>query len=385
MMMPEWMRCFALIALVPLTTGQMPSPNASLSAALAELGNGRVLESIQQFKQIVRSDPANGPAYFYLSTLYTEMKEYAFAERYLQRAMEVGPNKGAHYYQLGLIRYRQKQWRPALELFKQALEISSGDTKAAAWRSIGDVQLELFDRDAALQAYTEALRIQPGDGRTHLALGRFYLERGEPGRATEHLRAALETDPSLRAAYPLLGRAYQQSGDLQSAVTVLKEALDTDSADQESRYELGRAFLATGRADEGRAELDKYQSIRQQVASAESNYQNALSSLAEGKLSEAEASLREAVRLAPKYGPALHSLGTLLLDRGSPEKALGFLEPSVQVNPLNAETWYGLGAAYFKSGRLTQALEAAERAIALNEDNPRYQQLLSEIEGRVRK
>ena len=382
MMMPDLMRCCALIALI---TAQMPTRDASLSAALAELDKGHVLESIQQFKQIVRSDPANGPAYFYLSTLYTEMKEYAFAERYLQRAMEVGPNKGAHYYQLGLIRYRQKQWRPALELFKQALEISSGDTKAAAWRSIGDVQLELFDRDAALQAYTEALRIQPGDGRTHLALGRFYLERGEPGRATEHLRAALETDPSLRTAYPLLGRAYRQSGDLQPAVAVLKKALDTDPADQESRYVLGQVFLAMGRIDEGRSELGRYERIRDQVASADSNYQTALSRLADGKLSEAEALLREAVRLAPKYGPALHSLGTLLLDRGSPEKALGCLERAVEVNPLNAATWYSLGAAYSKSGKLTEALEAAKRAIVLNEDDGQYQRLLSEIQEKIRR
>ena len=381
-MMPQWMRCFVLIALV---TGQMPSRDASLSAALAELAQGRVLESIQQFKQIVRSDPTNGPAYFYLSTLYTEMKEYAFAERYLRRAMELSPNKGEHYYQLGLIRFRQEQWRPALELFRQALEIGFGRNGAQVWRSIGDVQLELFDRDAALQAYTEALRIQPGDSRTRLALGRFYLEQGEPGRAEEHLRAVLETDPSLHAAHSLMGRAYQQSGDLQSAVTVLREALDKDPADQESRYALGRAFLAMGRADEGTAELDKYQRIRQQVAGAESHYKSGLSSLERGKLSEAEESLREAVRLAPEYGPSLHSLGTLLLDRGSPQEASVFLERSVQVNPLIAATWYSLGAAYFKSGRLTEALEAAKRAIALNEDDPQYQQLFREIEGRVRR
>src|SRR5436190_15457621 len=122
MMMPEW-RCFALIALIALMPGQMPSRDASLSAALAELDKGRVLESIQQFKQIVRSDPTNGPAYFYLSTIYTELREYAFAERYLRRAMELSPNQGQHYYQLGVIRFRQEQWRPALGLFRQALEI----------------------------------------------------------------------------------------------------------------------------------------------------------------------------------------------------------------------------------------------------------------------
>ena len=157
----------------------MPPRDASLSAALAELDNGRIFESIEQLKQIVRVDPLNASPYFYLSTLYTEMGEYTVADRYLQRAIQLDPKRGVHYYQRGVIRFRQKQWRPALQLFKQALETGAGNNEAAVWRSIGDVQEELFDRDAALQAYTQALRIQPRDARTRLALGRFYLERGE--------------------------------------------------------------------------------------------------------------------------------------------------------------------------------------------------------------
>src|SRR5439155_23959399 len=84
--------CLPLIALL---AGQMSSRDPSLSSALAEMDKGRILQSIAQFKQIIRSEPANGPAYFYLSTLYTEMKELDVAERYLRRAMQANPNQGA--------------------------------------------------------------------------------------------------------------------------------------------------------------------------------------------------------------------------------------------------------------------------------------------------
>ena len=178
---PIWQ--FAL--LIALSAAQMPSREASVSAALADLEKGRVLESIQQFKEIIRTNSADDSSYFYLSTLYTQMNEYAAAERYLKRAMELNPGQGAHYYQLGMIRDRQKQWTAALDLFKQALQLGTGNNDARVWRSLGDVQLELFNRDAALQAYTEALRLQPRDAQTRLAVGRFYLERGEPDHATE--------------------------------------------------------------------------------------------------------------------------------------------------------------------------------------------------------
>jgi tetratricopeptide (TPR) repeat protein len=336
-------------------------------------------------KDILRSDPTSDPAYFYLSTLYTAMNEYDAAERYLQRAMELNPKQSAHYHQLGMIRYRQEQYRSALEFFKQALELGPGSNEAPIWRSIGDVQVALFDRDAAAQAYETALRIAPRNADTQLALGRFYLERSTPDRAISHLRTAREIDPQRRSVYPVLGRAHRQAGDLSSAVTILREALDADPSDQESRYALGQILVAMGRVDEGHTELDKYEKIRQQVVNANNNYDNALRLIEARRFSEAEKLLREAVRLAPAYGPGLHSLGTLLLDRGSPERAVDILKRATEANPLNAASWFSLGTAYFKSGKLSDALEAAKRAVVLNDENSEYQQLFREIQARESK
>jgi tetratricopeptide (TPR) repeat protein len=168
---------------------------------------------------------------------------------------------------------------------------------------------------------------------------------------------------------------------MQSAVAILTKALDSDPADQDSRYALGQVLLAMGRNAEGRAEIEKYESIRQRVVRADSDYQAALSRLEAGKSAEAESLLREAVRRAPMYGHALNALGMLLLDRGSPDKALDFFKRAVEANPLNAEAWFGLGTAHFKTGKRAEASFAARRAVVLNEDDTRFQTLLRNIEG----
>jgi tetratricopeptide (TPR) repeat protein len=356
--------------------------NVSISSALAELNEGRILEAIEKFKEIIRSDPANGTAYFYLATLYTEMGEYELAERYLERSMEVNTRQDGHYYQFGVIRSKQKQWQPALAFFEQALQLGAGAYEAAAWRGIGDAQVELFDRDAAFKAYENALRVQPNDARTRLSIGRLYLERSQTKDAITNLRSALAADPSLPATHALLGRAYRQAGDLQAAVAILTRALELNPADQDSRYTLGQVLLAMGRNAEGRAQIDTYESVRQQVVRADSDYQAGLSRLEAGNLPEAESLLREAVRRAPSYGHALHALGMLLLDRGSADTALDFLKRAAEVNPLNAPNWFGLGTAYFKTGRTEEARFAARRAVVLNEDEPRFQRLLADIEGK---
>jgi tetratricopeptide (TPR) repeat protein len=382
-MLHEVIRPFVFV--IALAGPQMGGLDGPVSAALSELQKGRVLESIQQFKDIVRNDPQNDSSYFYLSTLYTRMNEYTPAERYIQRAIEITPKQGAYYHQFGLIRYRQKKWRAALDLFKRALEVGAGNNEAAVWKSIGDVQLELFDRDAALQAYNRALQIQPRDVQTHLALGTFYLDRGEPDQAIERLRAALQADPSNREANSLLGRAYRQSGDMASAVSVLKKALDSNPADQDSRYLLGRTLIAMERVDEGRQELDRYEKIRQQVTTADRDYKDALARLADGKSAEAEKLLRDAVQFAPTYGPALYSLGVLLLDHGSPDKAVPLLTRAAEANPLNAATWYNLASAQFKAGKIPEAAEAVKRAVVLGDDDVEYQHLLAQIQERLKR
>jgi tetratricopeptide (TPR) repeat protein len=307
------------------------------------------------------------------------MKEFEAAERYLRRAMEVNPNRGAHYYQLGLIRFRQEQWPAALDFFNKALQLGVGNDEAVVWRSIGDTQAQLVDREAALRAYDTSLHLRPRDAATRLALGRFHLERSESQIAIEHLRAALEIDPALRAAYPLLGRAYRQAQDLPSAAGILKRAVDANPSDQESRYALGQTLLAMGRIDEGRTELEKYDRIRRQVADANESYETGMSRLQAGQLSDAERLLREAVRLAPTYGPALHSLGTLLVDHGSAEQAAEVLRHAVDANPLNAASWFSLGRAYLKTGKQAEALSAVQWAVVLNDEDAQYQHLLEEL------
>ncbi len=44
------------------------------------------------------------------------------------------------------------------------------------------------------------------------SLGNEYLKRGEPARASEHLRRAVELDPKYSAAWKILGKALADAG-----------------------------------------------------------------------------------------------------------------------------------------------------------------------------
>jgi tetratricopeptide (TPR) repeat protein len=271
----------------------------------------------------------------------------------------------------------------ALAAFQQALKAGMGKGEAAAWRQIGDLHVDLLDWDKALEAYRNVLRLQPDNAGAHLALGRLYLDRNDPQRAVSELRAALASAPPPEGVHSSLGRAYRALGDLESSVSILQKGVEQNPADEESLYILGQVLLALGRDNEGRRVMGEYQSLQERLSRTNSLFESAIERAQSGELDRAEALLKEALRVAPRYAPALQALGAVQLNRGNTLGALEMLKQAQASNPLNSETYFDMGAAYLRSGKLSEALDMTLRALILEDEDPRYQTQLGEIYSKM--
>jgi len=377
------MRLLSMVLLVVglLLTGawahaEAPQNDAALSRAIDELSRGRVFEAIAALHEIVGQDPSYSPAYFYLATLYTEMGQYDQAGTYLERAMVTGPEQGLHHYQKGVIRFRQRNWKGALAAFEDAIELGMAGTEADAWRYIGEVQIELFDRDLAVEAYANAIRIQPGDPGSLVAIGNIYLDRNELERAGREFRRAIEIQPSLSQAHAALARVYRRLGNLPEAVKTFTRALELNPSDQESRYGLGQALLAAGDTAEGERTLEEFRQIDETVTRADSMFDSAIEMIDAGNMEGARILLEEVRSLAPTFSRGLYALGFVLTDLGDAGRAAPILEEAIRINPLAAAAYLDLGAAYIMNGQYVEALDTTLRAIVLDEENPvNYRQL----------
>jgi tetratricopeptide (TPR) repeat protein len=359
------------------------TPSAATALALTEINKGNLFEGIRRLKEVTRAEPSSAPAHFYLSSLYTGIGRYDTAYRFLQTAMKANPGQGAYYHQLGVLR-RHEGCRPeALAAFQQALKAGMGKDEITVWRHVGEVQLDLLAPNAAVEAYTNALRLDPNDARARLGLGRIYLERNEPERAVQQLRAAHNTDPGLQGVHAKLGLAYRALGDLPSAVSVLKQGVERNPADQESRYVLGQVLLTLGRHEEGRREMDAYRNLDEQITETNSLFETAVQRAQAGELDRAEQLLRDTLRLAPRYTPAFHSLGVVLLNRGNSQRAVESLQQAQASNPLNSETYFQMGTAFFRSGKFSEALDMTERALVLDEEDSRFHALLGDVYSKM--
>jgi len=375
-------RYLSLLLLLLLCTSSIYAAGfqTTVTVALEELNKGNVFEAIHKLKLTL---PENPQAYFYLSGIYARMGRYDTAYRYLSSALQDNPAQAAYYDQLGLIRQYEGCRPEALAAFRHALTLGMKTEEATVWRHIGDVYVDLLEWDKAIDAFRNTLRLRPNDAAAHLALGRVYLNRNDTTTALVELRAALEVTPAVAGLYATLGRAYRAAGDPESAITILTKGIERDSSDQESRYILAQTLLADGRLKEGGRVLDDFQQLQERITLTNTLFEDAVERAEAGDLADAERLLRETLNLAPRYAPALQTLGTVLLSRGSVQPALEVFRQSLVVNPLNSETYLNMGAAYLRLGDLNNALEMTQKALVIEDEDARHFTQLAEIYSKI--
>lgn len=101
------------------------------------------------------------------------------------------------------------------------------------------------------------------------------------------------------------------------------------------------------------------------------------------EMGEAEADARRVLRAHPAHPGALFELGLVLLRRGLAAEAGQMLLRRAEHRPDDPETWYYIGEARNQAGNLKGALEALERAAALNDRDGRTWHLMGRVLDRM--
>jgi tetratricopeptide (TPR) repeat protein len=125
------------------------------------------------------------------------------AVSHFQAAVDLEPEDRENLQWLISLRMARQEWHEAAALKRQAVTLCESDEdKAQAWEEIGDLLREqLDDRTGAMNAYNEALAVQPARRQAlYKTLDHYTADKQWP-QAVEVLSkvAALETDPAVRA------------------------------------------------------------------------------------------------------------------------------------------------------------------------------------------
>jgi tetratricopeptide (TPR) repeat protein len=193
-------------------------------------------------------------------------------------------------------------------------------------------------REAA-KSYTQALTLNPDDPNTNMNLGLVHLYLGDPDEAVKFTERATLLDPKSAAAYSNLGVALDARGEYARAESAYRHSLDIDPDNATTLLNLGTNLIAQNKGTEAVEILERVIKM-QETPLHRKRYGDALAKA--GRYADAIQQYELALKLNPKYYPAMNEIGfshiaeykaNLELDDAKKDQALAIWTQSLEINP----------------------------------------------------
>jgi tetratricopeptide (TPR) repeat protein len=389
-----------------------PSHPALLyNTGMALLKSGDRFAALEYLKKAASEDKAGTIAHTAnskLGVIYTEMKEYDQAEKYLKQAVAIMPGDPVNRYNLGLAYLKQNRKEEALEQFIKAEEAGSADTSVL--ENLGDVYASLKDYDrslniyekllavntrnvkilsriaeihyekgdleSALAAFSKITRIEPATENARVAylnIGNILDDAGRFDEAIESYNKALALNPKDHDAYYNLGIAYRHAEKPELAIQTWKKGADLNPADPKNNLAMADYYYEKGLFDYAEQEYEKIMARWPQMQ--EVHFKTASIYYKKAKYEFALKGFLRTVEIDGKNDLARRSYINIALiktrlndDESTMEESVNMIQRSLMIKPGDSEALYALGTIFFRREMYERAIESFLQAIKGSSD-----------------
>jgi len=227
-------------------------------------------------------------------------------------------------------------------------------------------------RRAALVALLAApgLAQSPPDAELRFSTGVMHLREGRVDLALEEFKRAAKEDPKNPYIQNGLGLACAAKREWKDAIAAFRKALELNPYYVDAKNALGYALIMSGDREGGKQELVAAFSDAMNPAPEISAYNLGRAYLEEKNYAEAIKWLRTSLNRNPTYSDAYLLLAETLVASDQIGAAVLELETGVKQVPADAALQLGLGKAYYKVGRFSDARARLEEALKLDPAGP---------------
>ena len=279
---------------------------------------------------------------------------------------------------LGMLYHAQSLLDEAEEAYREAVR----HAPAVAWHYLLGVVLgERGEVDAAIEQYGSAVVLAGGGhGLSSYRLGLAYLVKGDHVAAAEALGAARGAMPRSAAVIAAQADAAMAARDWPRARALLERVLELEPNAGRVAYKLGQVHRRLGNLDRARQWLERRSEVAPgiedplllEVATLSMSPKFFMKAgeraWRRGDRDEALAAWRNAVALAPGDAEAGLVLAHALGEMEERDAALAETRRVLALDPLSARGWYLLAYLQRRDSDPTNALDAADKSLALAED-----------------
>ena len=228
--------------------------------------------------------------------------------------------------------------------------------------------------------YEQSLLINPNHAGTYLRLAELLLgPLKDAGRAVKFLTEARRRFPGAPEIVYYLALAQREAKQTQQAVATFEEALHEAELDQDNEIVNAKFYFNYGATAEQAGLYEKAADLlRKSIALDPANAAEAYNYLGymwadhNMHMEEAEGMIKRALQIEPNNGSYLDSLGWLEFRQGKFDQALAdLLRAAKNLEHDDSVVFEHIGDTYLKLNRVPQALEAWQKALALDPQNKR--------------
>ncbi|KAG2493544.1 hypothetical protein HYH03_008358 [Edaphochlamys debaryana] len=399
----------------PTTSASGRVGTASLQQALkgAKPGTARPVTTSGRFVRLGTASLASEPGGPFINVERLDLRKYAarpllsrclvdyliYVEHNMKRALELcalatqaaeyqdwwwKARLGKCYYQLGLLRDAERQFKSALGQGQAQLAAvaAAGGTAAAAAAGNGlnggavmisvvlelcKIYLRMDQPNTALEHYTSALSAHPGDSSLLLGVARVYDALGDADRGVSFYKNVLFHDASNVEAIACLAAHHFYTDQPEIALRYYRRLLQMGVTNAELWNNLGLCCFYASQYDMCLGCFDRALALGDDAALPDIWYNIGQVAVGIGDLALAYQAFKIAISLNPSHAEALNNLG--VLESGQREGVHVF------------ELFFNGALLAFKAGDFQVSFELVSQALAAYPEHTESHELLKQLKA----
>jgi tetratricopeptide (TPR) repeat protein len=339
------------------------------------------------WRDTIQKNPGCWLAYANLSNLRQAAGDPVEADALCRTALRLKPDSEVALNDLGASLVKQGHLDEGITYLERGLAVNPNGV--ALLVNYGLFLQRKGQIDKAMEYYQRALAIDPADAQALMNMGTALTTQNRRAEAKMAFEAAIDSRPDLLLPKIKLGYLLKETGDNAAAERLFREVIRTDLDNPDAHAGLAEVLEARGNTKEALAE---YELLARNYPSGpvlnQADIHLHIGTLFArlGDLNNAMAHWREALRLKPDGQLPMNNLAWIMATardatyRNGAE-AVRLAERAVQVTTnASPETWDTLAAAYAENKQWSNAVQTAQKAMALASTN---QALSAEILRRL--
>ena len=199
--------------------------NAHYNVGSELVGEGKLAEAMEHFREAIRINPKHAEAHFNLASAYEELGDEERARTHFSRAADISPGFGRAHGRLGVLLANAGNWTEAISRFKKSLEILPGN--ALMHNNLGAALLSQGRLGEAEPEFKRAIELEEFAD-PHYNLGTLYGSRRQWALAESHFLRAIAIRPAFTEAINDLGNVFAEQAKWEEAEKQFQQAVEVD-------------------------------------------------------------------------------------------------------------------------------------------------------------